>query len=120
MRPFLTVQPETPVAEVASVLQCEGLEAVPVGGAENIIGIATSEEVEQSTKAAGCNPDAMPVEEIVVPVIAMCSEEDEVEEVLARMKAKNEDSLVVRDAEGKFTGSVSLKALLEATKGVSR
>ena len=118
MKPFLSVGPDTPVAEVANILEREKSNAIPVGEAQNIIGIATADQVLGCTEDQGCNPESMAVEEIVVPVIAMCSEADEVQEVVEHMKANSDECLVVRNAKGTSTGCVTLDALLEELKAV--
>ncbi len=114
MTPVATVPATMPVAEVFNLLRMEESPALPIGEEQDVIGIATSADLLQCTAENGCNPEAMPVEEIAVPVIPMCSDEDEVDEVIDRMKKQNQENLLVRDSQGKFIGAVSLKSLVEA------
>ncbi len=116
MKPVAVVPPETTLAEAEKLMKKNSLPIIPIGTRDDVKGVVTPSEIGKSAGQDGTNPDAMPVEDVAVPVIPFCDEEQEAEDVLERMRANREKSLLVRNGSGEFVGSISLKDLSKTSR----
>ncbi len=99
---------ETTLKEAAKEMEARNIGALPVYESDKLTGILTDRDIVVRSTAKGDKPDLVNIKSIMTAQIDSCGEEDNLEEVSERMKAKKIRRMPVTDSEGKLTGMVSM------------
>jgi CBS domain-containing protein len=106
-----TIPPDASLRAAADKMKALNIGALPVWQGEAIAGIITDRDIAVRAVAAGKHPDATRVSEAMTPEVIYCGEDDEAADAVKRMAAGQVRRLVVRDAEGRAVGIVSVDDL---------
>jgi CBS domain-containing protein len=99
-------------ASDAAVLMGElDVGALPVGSAEQLEGIVTDRDILYRVVAAGLEPGAVRLRDIVSRPVIGCGEEDTLQAAMDLMAAHHIRRLAVRDAAGHVVGWLTLADL---------
>ena len=79
-----TVNPDQPIREVAQFMLRKDAGAMPVYDGERLVGMVTDRDIAVRAIAEGRGPDT-PVREVMTEEALFCWEDDDVEEVAAKM-----------------------------------
>ncbi|SRR5579885_2093537 len=103
-----SVQPETPVREVAKLMRKKDIGAVPVLANGKLVGIITDRDI--TCRALGNNGrvDAMTAAKVMSKRIVSCSPDDDVATAIKRMEKKKIRRLPVTDKRKELVGMLSL------------
>ncbi|MBP7972135.1 MAG: CBS domain-containing protein [Candidatus Nanopelagicales bacterium] len=109
-----TVAPESTVSSLLSSLAEFGIGAVVVTGVDStIVGIVSERDVARSLNASGAVILDAPVSQIMTDVIAVCTPDTAVEDVMVVMTEKRVRHLPVMDGED-MVGIVSIGDIVKA------
>jgi CBS domain-containing protein len=106
-RDVRTVSPDQTAREAASFMLSEDAGSMPVSDGDRLIGMITDRDIAVRGVAKGYGPDT-PISELMTSDIICAREEDDVEEVAAKMSAAQVRRMPVIDAEQRLCGIVSL------------
>jgi CBS domain-containing protein len=101
-------QPQHTISEVAEIMQREDVGLVPV--AENggkLIGVLTDRDIVLNVVAAGRDPRATAVSEVMTTSPCACQEQDSIETVMQQMAARQVRRIPIVDTNGAIVGIVS-------------
>lgn len=99
---------DTPVSEVAKMMQKDDIGAVPVGKDDKLIGMITDRDIALRVVAAGRDPAKTTAEEIMTRGIVYCRTTETVEDAIHLMDQKKIRRLPVIDENKKLVGMLSL------------
>jgi CBS domain-containing protein len=105
------VAPEATAQEAAETMGELDVGALPVGGPENLLGVVTDRDLLYRVVAAGRDPAATRVREVMTSPVLTCAEEDGVQAAMDLMAANHVRRLAVRNAAGRVTGWITLADL---------
>jgi CBS domain-containing protein len=105
------VAPEATAQEAAETMGELDVGALPVGGPENLVGVVTDRDLLYRVVAAGRDPAATRVREVMTSPVLTCAEEDGVQAAMDLMAANHVRRLAVRNAAGRVTGWITLADL---------
>ena len=109
---LITATPDTSVAAVASLMNQKGVGAVIVRGQGNAIGgIFTERDVLCRVVAAGLDPAATKVADVMSPNVREVGADATVEEVLRLMVVHGHRHILIKDGAG--YGLVSIRDLMQ-------
>jgi CBS domain-containing protein len=104
------------VSEAAQLMRSRHVGDVVVieerGGRTHPVGIVTDRDIVVEVVAAGVNPDALTVADIIGPELTTVSESEGVYEAFFYMRSKGVRRMPVVDREGVLVGIVTLDDLL--------
>ena len=106
-RDVRTVSPDQTAKEAASFMLSEDAGSMPVSEGDRLIGMITDRDIAVRGVAKGYGPET-PVSELMTSDIICAREEDDVEEVAAKMSAAQVRRMPVIDANQRLCGIVSL------------
>ena len=106
-RDVRTVSPHQTAREAASFMLSEDAGSMPVSDGDRLIGMITDRDIAVRGVAKGYGPDT-PISELMTSDIIYAREEDDVEEVAAKMSAAQVRRMPVIDSEQRLCGIVSL------------
>ena len=127
-RDVQTIRPDQTAREAASFMLRADAGAIPVVDGERLMGMITDRDIAVRGVAEGHGPDT-PVRELMTNDIVSAREDDDTDDVAARMSEAQVRRLPVVDAEERLCGIVSLADLsrgadtdcaAEALEGVSQ
>ena len=101
------VSPDTPVSQVAEVMEIDDIGAVPVLEGEELIGMVTDRDIVVRAVAKGKNPDGMPVREIFSREVVTVGPDDNLSDALQLMASHQVRRLPVVDQDNRLIGIVS-------------
>lgn len=99
---------DTPVSEVAKMMQKDDIGAVPVGKDDKLIGMVTDRDIALRVVAAGRDPAKTTAEEIMTKGIVYCRTTETVEDAIHLMDQKKIRRLPVIDDNKRLVGMLSL------------
>lgn len=105
------VAPEATAQEAAEMMGELEVGALPVGGPETLVGVVTDRDLLYRVVAAGRDPTATRVREVMTSPVLACAEEDDVRAAMDLMAANHVRRLAVRNAAGRVTGWLTLTDL---------
>lgn len=101
------VTPDTPVSEVAEVMEADDIGAVPVLEGEKLSGMVTDRDIVIRAIAKGKDPSGMPVREIVSREVVTVGPDDDLSNALQLMADHQVRRLPVVDEDNRLIGIVS-------------
>ena len=103
-----TIPPDASPQQAAQAMEAIGVGSLPVCDGRRLVGTLTDRDIVVRGVAAGRSPIEMLVRECMTKDISYAFEDEDAEEVLARMKALQVRRLAVLDKEKNLIGIVSL------------
>lgn len=113
-----TVSPDTTAQEAAGFMLSEDAGSMPVSDGETLLGMITDRDIAVRGVAKGHGPET-PVRDLMTGEIICVREDDDVEDVAAKMSEAQVRRLPVLDANEQLCGIVSLGDLSRETNGES-
>jgi CBS domain-containing protein len=112
VRDVMTARPhcvtlDTPIAQVAELMEAEDVGAVPVLEGEQLSGMVTDRDIVVRAVAKGKDPRGMPVREISSREVVTVGPDHDLAEALQLMAANQVRRLPVVDDENRLVGVVS-------------
>lgn len=102
------VSSDTPVSEVARMMQKDDIGAVPVGEDDRLVGMITDRDIAVRVVAAGRDPDRTKVGEVMTKGIVYCRTSETVEDAIHLMDQRKIRRLPVLDENKRLVGMLSL------------
>ncbi len=99
---------DTPVSELAKIMQTNDIGAIPVGRNDKLIGIVTDRDIALRVVAQGRDPAKTTAEEIMTKGIVYCRTTETVEDAIHLMDQKKIRRLPVIDDNKRLEGMLSL------------
>ena len=99
---------DTPVSEVAKMMQKDDIGAVPVGKDDKLIGMVTDRDIALRVVAAGRAPAKTTAEDSMTRGIVYCRTTETVEDAIHLMDQKKIRRLPVIDDKKRLVGMLSL------------
>jgi CBS domain-containing protein len=99
------------VRAAARLMADRKIGAVPVLDGERLVGIFSERDVLTRVVAAGCDPDATPVGDVMSSELVVVDPAESYEACLSRMREAHVRHVIVLD-QGRLAGIVSLRDLL--------
>jgi CBS domain-containing protein len=106
-RDVTTVTPDQTAREAASFMLSEDAGSMPVSDGDRLIGMITDRDIAVRGVAKGYGPET-PVSELMTSDIICAREDDDVEEVAAKMSSAQVRRMPVVDRDDRLCGIVSL------------
>jgi CBS domain-containing protein len=103
-----TVAPEASLQKAAEAMEAMGVGSLPVCRGRRLVGTITDRDIVVRGVATGRSPVEMLVRDCMTEDISYAFEDEDAEEVLARMKALQVRRLAVLNKEKNLVGIVSL------------
>ena len=111
-RDVQTVSPDQPVREAASFMLSADAGSIPVIDGERLIGMITDRDIAVRGIAKGYGPDT-PVRELMTDDLVIAREDDDTDDIAARMSSAQVRRLPVVDDQQRLCGIVSLGDLTQ-------
>lgn len=99
---------DTPISEVAKMMQKDDIGAIPVGKADKLIGMITDRDIALRVVAEGRDPEKTTAEELMTKGIVYCNTTETVEDAIHLMDQKRIRRLPVIDENKRLVGMLSL------------
>lgn len=103
-----SIQNTDSVRQAAEVMKRLNVGAVPVLRGNDTVGILTDRDIVIRSVAVGRDPETTRVGEVMTGDVLSCREDQDIEEAVRIMEENQVRRLVVRDAQGRVIGIVSL------------
>ena len=101
------VTPQTPLSEVAEVMESEDVGAVPVVEGDRLVGIVTDRDIVVRAIAKGKDPRGMPASEVSSRELVTVNPDDELSDALELMAQYQVRRLAVTAEDERLVGVVS-------------
>jgi CBS domain-containing protein len=101
------VTPETPLSEVAELMETEDVGAVPVVEGDRVVGIVTDRDIVVRAIAKGKDPRGMPTAEVSSRDLVTVNPDDDLSEALKLMAQYQVRRLAVTAEDERLVGVVS-------------
>ena len=101
------VTPQTPVSEVAEVMETEDVGVVPVVEGDRLVGIVTDRDIVVRAIAKGKDPRGMPASEVSSRELVTVSPDDDLSDALKLMAQYQVRRLAVTAEDERLVGVVS-------------
>jgi CBS domain-containing protein len=105
-RPFC-VSPDTPISEVAEVMEREDIGAIPVLEGDQLSGMITDRDIVVRAVAKGKDPRGMPVREIWSRDVVTVTPDEDFSDAMKLMAGHQVRRLPVVDDENRLVGIVA-------------
>lgn len=102
------VSSDTPISEVARMMEKDDIGAVPVGKDDRLVGMITDRDIALRVVGKGKNPDKTTAEEIMTRGIVYCNTHETVEDAIHLMDQKKIRRLPVLNEKKRLVGMLSL------------
>lgn len=99
---------DTPVSEIAKMMQKDDIGAIPVGKDDKLIGMVTDRDIALRVVAAGRDPARTTAEQIMTEGLVYCRTTETVEDAIHLMDQKKIRRLPVIDDKKRLVGMLSL------------
>jgi CBS domain-containing protein len=106
-RDVKTVSPDQSAREAASFMLSEDAGSIPVSESDRVIGMITDRDIAVRGVAKGYGPDT-PVRELMSNDILCARDDDDIEEVVAKMSRAQVRRVPIIDSNERLCGIVSL------------
>jgi CBS domain-containing protein len=110
LRDVTLVPPEDTVQNAARAIADIDSRFILVGVDEHVVGILTIRDILIRLVAAGLDPTATPVSQVMSSFLFTCTEEDTAENVAERMAEHRIEQMPVLDAGGRLVGMITRRA----------
>jgi CBS domain-containing protein len=110
LRDVTLVPPEDTVQNAARTIADIDSRFILVGLDERVVGILTIRDILIRLVAAGLDPTATPVSQVMSSSLFTCTEEDSAEDVAERMAEHRIEQMPVLDAGGRLVGVITRQA----------
>lgn len=101
------VTPDTPLNQVAELMEAENVGSIPILEGEQVTGVITDRDIVVRAVAKGKDPRGMPVREIASGDLVTVNEGHDLSDALELMTAHQVRRLPVVDEENRLVGIVS-------------
>ncbi len=102
------VSADTPVSEIAHLMQKDDIGAVPIGKDDKLIGMLTDRDITLRVVAAGRDPKKTKAEDVMTKGIVYCRTSESVEDAIHLMDQKKIRRLPVLNDKKRLVGMLSL------------
>src|SRR4051812_27254945 len=102
------VGPGDTLEQAARKMELLDVGPLPVCEGNRVVGMLTDRDIAVRAVAAGCDPKATLVCDVMTPEVVACYEDQDVREAADLMKARQVRRLVVLSREGDLVGILSL------------
>jgi CBS domain-containing protein len=109
------IHPDAPIEEAAAKMKALDVGPVPVCDGDRLLGILTDRDITVRATAAGRDPKATKVREVMTPEVVYCFEDQDVREAARLMQEKQIRRLVVLNRDKRLVGIVALGDLAVET-----
>ena len=99
---------DTPISEVAKMMQKDDVGAIPVGKDDKLIGMITDRDIVLRVVSEGRDPAKISAEEVMTKGIVFCRTTETVEDAIHLMERKKIRRLPVIDDNKRLVGMLSL------------
>ncbi|HWO86624.1 MAG TPA: CBS domain-containing protein [Stellaceae bacterium] len=110
LRDVTLVPPEDTVQNAARAIADIDSRFILVGVDERVVGILTIRDILIRLVAAGLDPTATPVSQVMSSFLFTCTEEDTAENVAERMAEHRIEQMPVLDEGGRLVGVITRRA----------
>ncbi len=114
-RDVAAVSPDITVADAATQMKELDVGPLPVCDGERLVGMITDRDITTRATAAGQDPQATRVKDVMTPDVLFCFEEQDVDEAAQLMQQKKVRRLLVLNRDSRLVGMVSLGDLAVKT-----
>jgi CBS domain-containing protein len=101
------VTPQTPVSEVAALMETEDVGAVPIVDGDRLVGIVTDRDIVVRAIAKGKDPRGMPAAEVSSRELVTVTPDDDLSDALELMARHQVRRLAVTAEDDRLVGVVS-------------
>lgn len=108
------VSAETPVSEVARMMEKDDVGAIPIGRDDKLIGMLTDRDIAVRVVGKGVDPAKTSAEEVMTKGIVWCRTTETVEDAIHLMDQKKIRRLPVIDENKRLVGMLSLGDIAHA------
>jgi CBS domain-containing protein len=108
------VNPDTSVAELATLMRAHDIGAIPVGENDRLIGMVTDRDIVCRCIALGLDPRSSRARDVMTEGIFFCLERQELDQAARLMETHKVRRLPVINANKRMTGMLSLGDLYHA------
>ncbi|MDP4034123.1 MAG: CBS domain-containing protein [Pseudorhodobacter sp.] len=109
------VEADTPVSEVAKIMQRDDVGAIPVGKNDRLIGMITDRDLALRVIADGRDIKTTRAEDVMTPGIIFCQTHQTVEDAIYLMEQKKIRRLPVLNAKKRMVGMLSMGDISHAS-----
>jgi CBS domain-containing protein len=102
------VGPNTPVEQLARLMQKHDIGAIPIGESDRLIGMVTDRDIVCRCIAAGLDPKAATARDVMTEGIVFCLDKQELDDAARIMEMKKIRRLPVINAKKRMIGILSL------------
>src|SRR5437763_12117652 len=110
LRDVTLVPAEDTVQNAAQAIADIDSRVILVGAEDRVAGVLTIRDILIRLVAAGLDPTATPVSQVMSSSLFTCTEEDAAESVAARMAEHHVEQMPVLDAGGRLVGMITRRA----------
>ena len=110
LRDVTLVPPEDTVQNAARAIADIDSRVILVGAEDRVVGVLTIRDILIRLVAAGLDPTATPVSQVMSSFLFTCTEEDTAENVAERMAEHRIEQMPVLDAGGRLVGMITRRA----------
>jgi len=107
-RDVQVIDPDATLAQGASQMRTFDVGSLPVCKEGRLVGMITDRDIAVRSIAAGDDPNAVQVRDVMTPEMVTCFEDQDITEAASKMEANQIRRLVVLNGERKLVGIVSL------------
>ena len=101
------VSPDTPVSQVAELMEMEDVGAIPVVDGDRLVGIVTDRDIVVRAIAKGKDPKGMPAKDVSSDELVTVDADQDLDDALRLMARHQVRRLPVVDQEQRLVGVVS-------------
>jgi len=103
------VAPETPIAEIATIMRDQDIGSVPIGENDKLIGMVTDRDIVcKGLAQKNFDPQRTTAREVMTPGIHCCSEDDDLSEAVRHMETLQVRRLPVINKSKRMVGMLAL------------
>ena len=110
LRDVTLIPPEDTVQNAARAIADIDSRFIVAGVDEGVVGILTIRDILIRLVAAGLDPTATPVSQVMSSFLFICTEEDTAEDVAERMAEHRIEQMPVLDEGGRLVGVITRRA----------
>ena len=100
--------PDTPVQELAGLMQQNDVGAIPIGENDRLIGMVTDRDIVCRCVAAGLDPTTATARDVMTEGVVFCLDEQDLEHAASIMERKHIRRLPVINGDRRMIGMLSL------------
>jgi CBS domain-containing protein len=102
------VGPDTPVAQLATLMREHDIGSIPIGENDRLIGMVTDRDIVCRCIAAGLDPHAATARDVMTKGIVFCLDKQELDDAARLMEMKKVRRLPVINGKKRMIGMLSL------------